>query len=124
MTKTFLYLEYVQMLLGLLVLWVGGRLEEWTIPVFQAARKIMGPLFLITGLYFLGVIKFKGFFTEKLLKYKEVVNKFSGNKRAFLLGVLLSLAFCPTMALLFFGLLMPLMLSTTGYGLTLPLFSR
>ncbi|WP_420167151.1 sulfite exporter TauE/SafE family protein [Caldalkalibacillus thermarum] len=49
--KTFVYF-----LLGLLVLWMGKELEALTIPVFQATRKIIGPLFLITGLYFVGCV--------------------------------------------------------------------
>lgn len=85
---------------------------------------MIGPLFLITGLYFIGVIKMNGIFTERLLRYKGLADKWTGNKRGFFLGVLLSLAFCPTMFLLFFGLLLPLILTTTGYGLALPfLFS-
>jgi cytochrome c-type biogenesis protein len=111
----------VYFLLALFVLLIGKGLEEWTIPIFQVARKIIGPLFLITGLYFIGLIKIKGLFTERLLKYKGLSHRFSGNKRAFLLGVLLSLAFCPTMFLLFFGLLLPLVLNTPGYGVALPL---
>jgi cytochrome c-type biogenesis protein len=114
----------VYFLLAALVLMIGKGLEEWTIPIFQVTRKIMGPLFLITGLYFIGWIKINGIFTERLLKYRGITDKFTGNKRAFLLGILLSLAFCPTMFLLFFGLLLPLVLSTPGYGLALPfLFS-
>nr|WP_276517903.1 sulfite exporter TauE/SafE family protein [Caldalkalibacillus thermarum] len=66
----------------------------------------------------------RGVFTERLLKYQGLTEKFSGNKRAFSLGVLLSLAFCPTMFLIFFGLLIPLVLGTSGYGFILPfLFS-
>ncbi|EGL84259.1 hypothetical protein CathTA2_0187 [Caldalkalibacillus thermarum TA2.A1] len=114
--KTFVYF-----LLGVLVLLIGKELEALTIPVFQVTRKIIGPLFLIAGLYFVGWIKIRGVFTERLLKYQGLTEKFSGNKRAFSLGVLLSLAFCPTMFLIFFGLLIPLVLGTSGYGFILPL---
>jgi cytochrome c-type biogenesis protein len=113
--KTFTYF-----LLGLLVIWIGKGLEELTIPIFQVTRKMIGPLFLLTGLYFIGVFKIKGIFTEKLLRYEGFLENVSGNKRWFFLGVLLSLAFCPTMFLLFFGLLIPLVLNTTGYGFSLP----
>lgn len=117
--KTFVYFS-----LGLLILWIGTGLESLTIPVFQVVRKMIGPLFLITGLYFIGWIKIRSLFTERLLQYRGLTDRLSGNKRAFSLGVLLSLAFCPTMFLLFFGLFMPLVLSTTGYGFALPfLFS-
>lgn len=109
----------VYFLLGLLVLMIGRGLEDAAVPVFQVARVVMGPLFLFTGLYFVGAIRFN-IATEKLLRFQRFADHFSGNTRAFYLGVILSLAFCPTMFLLFFGLLMPLVLSTTGYGIALP----
>jgi cytochrome c-type biogenesis protein len=116
----FLGKTFVYFLLGFLVIWIGKGLEESTIPIFQIIRKMMGPLFLITGLYFVGLIKIKGVITERLLVYERFINNMKGNGRWFLLGVLFSLAFCPTMFLLFFGLLMPLVLNTTGYGFALP----
>jgi cytochrome c-type biogenesis protein len=58
--------------------------------------------------------------TERLLVYERFISNMKGNGRWFLLGGLFSLAFCPTMFLLFFGLLMPLVLNTTGYGFALP----
>lgn len=120
MLSFFLGKTLVYFLLGVLVIWVGKGLEVSTIPVFQVTKKLIGPFFLITGLYFIGVIRIKGIFTERLLKYRGLVEKWSGNKQGFLLGILLSLAFCPTMFLLFFGLLIPLVLNTSGYGVTLP----
>lgn len=111
----------VYFVLATLVLLVGKGLEEWTVPVFQVTRKIIGPLFFFTGLYLIGIIKIRGVFTERLLSYRKLVDRLSGNMRVFLLGILLSLAFCPTMFLLFFGLLIPLVLNTTGYGVALPL---
>lgn len=116
----FLGKTLVYFLLGFLIIWIGKELEETTIPIFQVTRKIMGPLFLLSGLYFVGLYKIKGIFTERLLKYERFIGNMKGNKRWFLLGSLLSLAFCPTMFLLFFGLLMPLVMNTTGYGFTLP----
>jgi cytochrome c-type biogenesis protein len=117
----FLGKTVVYFVLGIFIIWLGKGLEEMTIPVFQVVQKMIGPLFLLTGLYFIGIVKIQGLFTQKVLKYREFINKFSGNAQGFLLGVLLSLAFCPTMFLLFFGLLIPLALNTTGYGFFLPL---
>lgn len=114
----------VYFLLGMLIIGIGNELEALTIPVFQVVRKITGPVLLVTGLYFIGWIKVRGLFTERLLNYRSYIDHLSGNTKAFALGVLLSLAFCPTMFFVFFGLLTPLMLNTAGYGLALPfLFS-
>lgn len=123
-TSFFVGKTLVYFILGMIVLIIGEGIAQWSIPIFQVTRKIIGPLFLLTGLYFIGIIKIRGMFTERLLQYRGIADKLSGNKRGFFLGVLLSLAFCPTMFLLFFGLLMPLVLNTGGYGLALPfLFS-
>lgn len=119
-TSFFLGKTLVYFILGMTVFLIGKGIEQWTIPIFQVTRKIIGPLFLITGLYFIGLIKIRGIFTERLLKYSGLVDKLSGSKRGFFLGILLSLAFCPTMFLVFFGLLIPLVLNTTTYGLVLP----
>lgn len=117
LAKTLVYVS-----LGLMVLLLGKGIENSTIPIFQVTKKIIGPLFIMIGLYFIGWIKIRGIFTERLLKYKAKVERLSGNRRAFFLGLLLSLAFCPTMFLLFFGLLLPLVATTEGYGFTLPIF--
>lgn len=117
LAKTLVYFS-----LGLLVLFLGKGIENLTIPIFQLTKKLLGPLFVIIGLYFVGWIKIRSLFTERLLKFKFRVDQLTGSRRAFFLGLLLSLAFCPTMFLLFFGLLLPLVASTSGYGFTLPLF--
>jgi cytochrome c-type biogenesis protein len=111
----------VYVILGLFAIWIGNQVGHWTIPMFQVVRKVVGPFFLITGLYLVGMIKIKGLVTERLLKYRGRIEMLSGHKRSFLLGILLSLAFCPTMFLLFFSTLIPLSISTNGYGVTLPL---
>lgn len=111
----------VYFLLAAIFILVGRGLEEMAIPFFQIIRKVMGPLLLIIGLYFIGWIKIRVIFTEKLLKYKYLTDRLSNTSRAFFLGVILTLAFCPTMFLLFFGLLMPIVVTTAGYGIALPL---
>jgi cytochrome c-type biogenesis protein len=117
----FLGKTIVYVILGFIAIWIGNQVGEWTIPTFQVVRKVVGPFFLITGLYLIGIIKIKGLVTERLLKYKGRVEMLSGHKRSFILGILLSLAFCPTMFLLFFSTLIPLSISTSGYGVALPL---
>jgi cytochrome c-type biogenesis protein len=103
-------------LLGGLVWILGREIQENLITYFPWIRKIMGPLLIIVGLYMLGLIKLKG--TIILFKgskeYKQDIPFGS-----FMLGFSFSLAFCPTMFILFFVTLMPLVLSSS-YGFILP----
>jgi len=84
----------------------------------QYGQKIIGPLMLIIGILMLGVIKFNFPAFSKLSD--RIKNK---TKRSywdvFLLGVIFALAFCPYSGVLFFGMLIPLTMSTAS-GLYLP----
>lgn len=106
---------FVYIILGLLI-WIFGRsLENNFTTVFPVIRKLIGPMLIIIGFYLVGTIKFKWnimFNFHSLFSKRSFVN-------SFFLGVVLTLGFCPTMFLLFFGLLMPLVLSTS-YGVILP----
>jgi cytochrome c-type biogenesis protein len=103
-------------LLGGLVWILGREIQENLITYFPWIRKIIGPLLIIVGLYMLGFIKLKG-----------TINLFKGTKDykqetpfgSFMLGFSFSLAFCPTMFILFFVTLMPVVLSSP-YGFILP----
>ncbi|MFB5197129.1 sulfite exporter TauE/SafE family protein [Neobacillus sp. KR4-4] len=103
-------------LLGVLVWLLGREMEQNLTIYFPWIRKIMGPLLMIVGLFMMGFIKLTG--TLNLLKglneYKSE-NPFG----SFMLGFSFSLAFCPTMFVLFFVTLMPVVLSST-YGFILP----
>lgn len=73
-------------------------------------------MLILIGLFMLGFIKFK--WTIELIKPLN-----AGNHHiplgSFFLGFGLSLAFCPTMFILFFATLMPMALSSS-YGYVLP----
>lgn len=90
-----------------------GIFQEW-------GEKLLGPLLIIIGLFMLGVLKFKipgiGSLTEKM----EDKSK-SGFWGVLLLGIVFALAFCPYSGVLYFGMLMPMTISSTS-GLYLPLF--
>jgi len=84
----------------------------------QYGEKIIGPLLIIIGLFMLDILKisFPGFgnitqrFQEKGTgTYMEV----------FLLGMVFALAFCPYSGVLYFGMLIPLTISSAS-GLFLP----
>jgi cytochrome c biogenesis protein CcdA len=103
-------------ILGGLVWLLGKGIKQNLILYFPWIRKLMGPLLIIVGIYLLGFIKLTGTF-----------NLFKGSKEyqlghslgSFMLGFSFSLAFCPTMFILFFVTLMPLVLSSS-YGVILP----
>jgi cytochrome c-type biogenesis protein len=103
-------------ILGGLVWILGREIQDSLLSYFPWIRKIMGPLLIIVGLYMLGLIKLKG-----------TINLFKGSNKykretplgSFMLGFSFSLAFCPTMFILFFITLMPIVLSSS-YGFILP----
>ncbi len=91
----------------------AGFFQEW-------GEKILGPLLIIIGLFMLGILKFKipgiGSLTEKMENKSN-----SGFWGVLLLGVVFALAFCPYSGVLYFGMLMPMTISSAS-GLYLPLF--
>ena len=85
----------------------------------QNGEKFLGPLLIILGLIMLGAFNFvlsgNSNFTERFAnKFKD-----KGLWGAFLLGVLFALAFCPYSGALYFGMLIPISISSPD-GLYLP----
>lgn len=103
-------------LFGLLVWLFGQTFEQSLTALFPIIRKVTGPFVIFIGLYLLGIIKMN--WNLNLIK-RSFFQKVTGNGSSFLLGIIFTLGFCPTMFLLFFGLLMPLVLSSS-YGIILP----
>ncbi len=86
----------------------------------QNGEKYLGPLLILIGLIMLNIIKFnflgKSNFQEKLsLKFKD-----KGILGSFLIGVVFALAFCPYSGALFFGMLVPMTITSVD-GLYLPI---
>lgn len=103
-------------LLGVLVWWLGKGIEHQLTLYFPWLRKMMGPLLIVVGLFMLGLIKIRGtLHLFKVSKQYKHENPFG----SFMLGFGFSLAFCPTMFVLFFITLMPIVLSSP-YGFILP----
>jgi cytochrome c biogenesis protein CcdA len=86
----------------------------------QNGEKYLGPLLIIIGLIMLNVIRLnflnKTNFTDKLAQ--KVVGK--GLLSSFSIGVLFALAFCPYSGALYFGMLIPITISSVD-GLYLPI---
>ena len=81
--------------------------------------KILGPILILISLMMLGVIKLKIAFGGDKIEKAKIWFTHQGQLGTFLLGVLFSLAFCPYSGVLFFGILIPLVL-TSNEGLLLP----
>jgi len=86
----------------------------------QNGEKYLGPLLILIGLIMLNIIKLnflgKSNFQEKLsLKFKD-----KGLLGSFLIGVVFALAFCPYSGALFFGMLVPMTITSVD-GLYLPI---
>ncbi|RST76117.1 sulfite exporter TauE/SafE family protein [Siminovitchia acidinfaciens] len=102
--------------LGLLV-WLAGRsFEEKIIVLFPVFRKAIGPILIFIGIFLLGWIKLN--LINKMTS-KIPMKLRSGKTGSFLMGASFSIAFCPTMFVIFFVTLMPVVL-TSSYGLILP----
>jgi sulfite exporter TauE/SafE len=90
---------------------VSGFLQIW-------GEKIIGPLLIVIGLFMLGIINLKipgvGSLTEKMEN-----NSKGGFRGVLLLGIVFALAFCPYSGVLYFGMLIPMTISSAN-GLYLP----
>jgi cytochrome c biogenesis protein CcdA len=101
-----------------LIIYFGADQFKFSGFFQQYSEKIIGPLLLIIGIFMLDIIRinFPGFgrLSEKMEKRKswrfiDVV----------LLGIVFALAFCPYSGVLYFGMLVPLTVSSAS-GLYLP----
>ncbi len=103
-----------------LILYFGA--SKFQIAKFfnQNGEKFLGPLLIIIGLIMLNMIRFnflRNFnFQEKLSDHF----KDKGFLGAFLIGVVFALAFCPYSAALYFGMLIPMTITSVN-GLYLPI---
>ncbi|MGD9930751.1 MAG: aromatic aminobenezylarsenical efflux permease ArsG family transporter [Mangrovibacterium sp.] len=81
-------------------------------------EKLLGPLLIVIGLFMLGVLNLKipgiGSLTERM---ESRANK--GFWGVLLLGIVFALAFCPYSGVLYFGMLIPMTVSSAS-GLYLP----
>ncbi|MFW5753476.1 MAG: aromatic aminobenezylarsenical efflux permease ArsG family transporter [Marinilabiliaceae bacterium] len=89
-----------------------GALQEW-------GEKLIGPLLIVIGLLMLGVINIKipglGSITDKMQDQSG-----KGFWGVLLLGIVFALAFCPYSGVLYFGMLIPMTVSSVS-GLYLPI---
>lgn len=86
----------------------------------QNGEKYLGPLLVVIGLIMLNIIKLT--FLGKLSFQEKLTDKFKdkGLLGSFLIGVVFALAFCPYSGALYFGVLIPMTISSVD-GLFLPI---
>lgn len=101
------------------VIALGLEIQSSTVPVVVVARKLLGPLLIVIGLMFLGLLNLRMSAGERLTEAIQRRISVRGAWGAFLMGVVFSFAFCPTLFLLFFGLTIPLGLRSEA-GLLVP----
>ncbi|XJZ25804.1 sulfite exporter TauE/SafE family protein [Bacillota bacterium Lsc_1132] len=102
--------------LGLAVWIVGREFQTAMTSFFASFRQLIGPLIIFLGLFLLGVFKLN--WINRLFSRIPTINK-GGRWGSFMMGITFSIAFCPTMFVLFFLTLMPIVLSSS-YGMILP----
>ena len=106
-------------ILGILIIVVGLEIPGVASFLQDFGERILGPLLIVVGLIMLNINKFSfSLGGEKLASIGGKVADW-GVIGGFLLGALFALAFCPYSAVLFFGVLIPLALKSSG-GVMLP----
>jgi len=105
--------------LGILIIMAGLEIPGLASFLQDFGEEILGPLLIIVGLIMLNIDRVS--FSLGGGKLSSIGGKVAdwGMIGGLLLGILFALAFCPYSAVLFFGVLIPLALKTTG-GVTLP----
>jgi cytochrome c biogenesis protein CcdA len=104
----------VYTLVGAAVALTGLQLQAMAIPVAVVARRALGPLMVVVGLVLLGVWRPRFSLGHQLAARLRRRVEGTGATGAYVLGLLFSLAFCPTLFWLFFGLTIPLALKSPG----------
>lgn len=117
---------------GLVVIVAGQQAVGSVGPAVAAVRKVLGPLMLLYGLHLLGLLPLRFTVGMRLSQWLERGGERGGLLGSFALGLAFSLAACPTLYWLFFGILMPLALQSPvgaafppvfALGTTLPLMA-
>jgi len=106
-------------IIGILIIVAGLEIPGVAIFLQDFGEQILGPLLIVVGVIMLSINKIS--LSLGGGKLSSIGGKVAdwGMIGGFLLGALFALAFCPYSAVLFFGVLIPLALKTSG-GVTLP----
>lgn len=91
---------------------ISGFIQQW-------GEKILGPILIVSGLFMIGLIKLN---INGIGKLNDKIKQLNKNRHmdVLLMGIVFALAFCPYSGVLYFGMLMPLTI-TSASGLYLPI---
>lgn len=105
--------------IGMLVILAGVSIPGLARALQDSGEIFLGPLLIIVGVLMLGIIRLP--FLQGGGRLASIGERVAKRRwlGPFLLGVIFALAFCPYTALLFFGILMPISIESTG-GITFP----
>lgn len=92
---------------------IAGFLQKY-------GERILGPILILIGLFMLDLINIKLPFSSKLSEKLEKKAEKGGFWGVLLMGIAFALAFCPYSGVLYFGMLIPMTISSPS-GLYLPL---
>lgn len=104
------------------IIFFGASKFQVSRAVQANGEKWIGPLLIIIGVFMLGIIKIPGSSGSYLQRLADKV-KIGNSWGALLLGMIFALAFCPYSGVLYFGMLMPMVLSQASGLLLLPDFA-
>ncbi|MGV8980629.1 urease accessory protein UreH domain-containing protein [Clostridium sp.] len=97
------------LLYGIFIILFKVNIQRSSIPFFTLFRKLMGPAVIIIGFYILGILNLKGSIGNSFISnIGNFTRKFKLFNSSFIMGLIFSLAFCPTLFWLFFGIIVPL----------------
>ncbi len=105
--------------LGYLIIKVGLEVPGVASFLQNTGERILGPILIAVGAILLNVHRFR--FGTGSIGFSSLGERVSrwGMVGGFLMGILFALAFCPYSAILYFGVLIPMALKSTG-GIALP----
>jgi cytochrome c-type biogenesis protein len=104
--------------IGMLIIKVGMEIPGLANALQNTGDKIIGPVLIAVGIVLLFTNRLRFGSGGGLSSLGEKVSRW-GMIGGFLLGILFALAFCPYSAVLYFGVLIPLALKSSG-GIALP----
>jgi cytochrome c-type biogenesis protein len=107
--------------IGLLAYAFGSTILDSARVLQDYEKIIIGVLLLIVGVIMLELVKPNISFGDSLKMKYGIKFSDKGVLGAFVLGAIFALAFCPYTAVMFFGLLIPLALSSSVLGMSFPL---
>ena len=102
-----------------LIFYFGASQFEFSGFIQKWGEKLLGPILIIIGIFMLDFIKIKFPVLGKLNEKMQEKSR-SGFWGVLLLGIVFALAFCPYSGVLYFGMLIPLTVSSAS-GLYLPI---